>query len=71
MNYSEAPGSLNAVTTATYADFESLWNRYPENAWEEAHPGVDASEMNQKMLGHRLMTGSTIYRLVDKVEASN
>ena len=65
MGYSELPGSVDAVTTASYDSYEAMWNSYPPDAWEEAHGGVDQGDVYERMRKTRLMTGSTILRLVE------
>ena len=67
MGYSEVPGSVDAATTATYASWQDMWDSYPADAWDEAHPGASADAVYDRMRKTRAMTGSTIYKLVDYV----
>ncbi|MDX1478147.1 MAG: hypothetical protein R3301_10620 [Saprospiraceae bacterium] len=67
--YSDLPGGMDAATGASYASWADIWDSYPDDAWERAHPGVDPAEMFAEILKHRNMLGSTIFELVDYVEA--
>ncbi len=67
LGYSELPGSIDAATSANFASYNDMWNSYPENAWESIHGGVDEDDLYRRMRETRLMTGSTVLKLVDHV----
>ena len=67
MGYSESKGSIDYATSAGYSSFEALMNGYPEDAWENANGSADQDMIYEEMRKHRVMTGSTLYRLVDYV----
>jgi len=71
MGYSELPGSIDAATSANYSSYEALWNSYPEDAWESVHSDLRESQIYKRMRETRMMTGSSILRLVDYVDATN
>lgn len=69
MGYSEAPGSIDAITAAGYENWDALWNSMPDGAWETANPGASQGAVYERMRKQRTMTGSMVMRLVDYVVA--
>lgn len=67
LGFSELPGSIDAATTANFASYNDMWNSYPDDAWESTHPGVDEDDVYERMRETRLMTGSTVLKLIDSV----
>ena len=68
MGYSEAPGSVDAATSAAFKSWADIGNQDPGEAWESAHPNVDQDAVYERMLKQRAMVGSTIFKRIDYVE---
>jgi hypothetical protein len=65
LGYSELPGSIDAATTANFASYSDMWNSYPEGAWESANGSADEEDIYKRIQETRMMTGSTVMRLID------